>query len=721
MIPCSHIRAKGAPDNTPLYLHLEQVVIAAETIAQAKGMDVSIARAGALLHDIGKASPVFQAQLNGIRPKRFFRHEIASLLFLSQFDSHIHPQLIEMVVGHHKSIKTPNNSAAKGILDLEDSCDDSFEVHAEKWDEWMPAAVEILNGFGVAAKAISLEEASSNYQVVLDYCSDVVKQQGYSKWKGLLMGADHFASALGDKTSEQASRIFKTPNLAFFDRKHPLFPLSVKVSDSAKPHTIVVASTGAGKTDFLFRRCKGRVFYTLPFQASINAMYKRVKRDLEPTNPDLDIRLLHSSSQIVVSGASIEEKTIQGHIGSSIKILTPHQIASIAFGLQGFEATIADLEGCDVILDEIHTYSGVTQSIVFKIVQVLKHLNCRIHIGTATMPTALYAQIIEVLGADNVLEVKLSADELNAFDRHVVHKIGEWSNAYTEIAKAITESKKVLVVCNKVQNAQAQYAYFKEQYPSIPIVLLHSRFKRGDREQKEKLLLGLNDDGRPNGNFNTSTDACIVVSTQVVEVSLDISFDIMVTETAPLDALIQRFGRINRRRTEATIGKYMPVFVIEPPEKESDCKPYKQANLVGSYAVLPSGEVLRERDLQAKIDMVFPSVDLLNIEQHSVFKQDGKWRIDFLTHRNKSILFELLEIDSIACIVEDDEIAYRDADYEARMGMEIPAKFNYGFKSLRPSLFGNKPFIVPNRAYSSELGLDMSLVKSENYSTFEFL
>lgn len=721
MIPCSHIRAKGAPDNTPLYLHLEQVVIAAEAIAQAKGMDVSIARAGALLHDIGKASPIFQAQLNGVRPKRFFRHEIASLLFLSQFDSHIHPQLIEMVVGHHKSIKTPNNSAAKGILDLEDSCDDSFEVHAEKWDEWMPAAVEILNGFGVAAKAISLDEASSNYQAALDYCYDVVKQQGHSKWKGLLMGADHFASALGDKTSEQAIRIFKTPNLAFFDRKHPLFPLSLKESDSAKPHTLVVASTGAGKTDFLFRRCKGRVFYTLPFQASINAMYKRVKRDLEATNPDLDIRLLHSSSQIVVSGASIEEKTIQGHIGSSIKILTPHQIASIAFGLQGFEATIADLEGCDVILDEIHTYSGVTQSIVFKIVQVLKHLNCRIHIGTATMPTALYAQIIEVLGVDNVLEVKLTADELDAFDRHVVHRIDEWSNAYTEIAKAITEGKKVLVVCNKVQNAQAQYTYFKEQYPSIPIVLLHSRFKRGDREQKEKLLLGLNDDGIPNGNFNTSTEACIVVSTQVVEVSLDISFDIMVTETAPLDALIQRFGRINRRRTEATIGKYMPVFVIQPPEKESDCKPYKQCNLVSSYEVLPSGEVLRERDLQAKIDTVFPSVDLLNIEQHSVFKQDGKWRIDFLTHRNKSILFELLEIDSIACIVEDDEIAYRDADYEARMGMEIPAKFNYGFKSLRQSLFGNKPFIVPNLAYSSELGLDMSLVKSENYSTFEFL
>lgn len=717
MIPCSQIRAKGVPDNTPLFLHLEQVVVASEAIAKAKGMDVSIARAGALLHDIGKASPVFQAQLNGVRPKRFFRHEIASLLFLSLFDSKIHPQLIEMVVGHHKSIKTPNDSSAKGILDLENNCDDSFEVHAAKWSEWMPLAVEILSGFGIIPKAISLEEAASNYQIALSYCSNVVKQQGYSKWKGLLMGADHFASALSDKTSEQVNRLFKAPNLAFFERKHPLFPLSLKDANSSKLHTIVVASTGAGKTDFLFRRCNGRVFYTLPFQASINAMYKRVKHDLEPTNPDLDIRLLHSSSQIVVKGDSYEEKTIQGHVGSAIKILTPHQIASIAFGLQGFEATMADLEGCDIILDEIHTYSGVTQSIVFKVVQVLKHLNCRIHIGTATMPTALYDQIIEILGADNVLEVKLSADELDAFDRHVVHKIPEWSDAYTEVAKAIANRKKVLVVCNKVSNAQAQYVYFKDCYPNVPIVLLHSRFKRGDRGQKEKLLLGLNDDGSPNGSFNTSTEACIVVSTQVVEVSLDISFDVMVTETAPLDALIQRFGRINRRRSE----KSMPVFVIQPSEKDVDCKPYKRQDLVRSYEVLPTGEVLRERDLQAKIDAVFPFVDLMDIEQHSVFKQDGKWRIDFLTHRNKSILFDLLEIDSIACIVEDDEVAYRDADYETRMGMEIPARFNYGYRKLRQLQLGNSPFIVPNRAYSSDLGLDSSLVKPENYSKFEFL
>ncbi|MDZ7763228.1 MAG: helicase-related protein [Melioribacteraceae bacterium] len=70
-------------------------------------------------------------------------------------------------------------------------------------------------------------------------------------------------------------------------------------------------------------------------------------------------------------------------------------------------------------------------------------------------------------------------------------------------------------------------------------------------------------------NFNSSDEACIVVSTQVVEVSLDISFDLMITETAPLDSLIQRFGRINRIRNNETIGKYKPIFVIRTSRKST--------------------------------------------------------------------------------------------------------------------------------------------------------
>ena len=85
---------------------------------------------------------------------------------------------------------------------------------------------------------------------------------------------------------------------------------------------------------------------------------------------------------------------------------------------------------------------------------------------------------------------------------------------------------------NRVARAQEAYLSLKNKYPDVPILILHSRFKRGDRNKKEKVLMGLDEEGNSLKEFNTSSKACIVVSTQIVEVSLDISFDLMITETA---------------------------------------------------------------------------------------------------------------------------------------------------------------------------------------------
>ncbi|GAG83900.1 unnamed protein product, partial [marine sediment metagenome] len=149
--------------------------------------------------------------------------------------------------------------------------------------------------------------------------------------------------------------------------------------------------------------------------------------------------------------------------------------------------------------------------------------------------------------------------------------------------------------------------------------------------------------------------------TQVVEVSLDISFDLMITETAPLDSLIQRFGRINRKRSEETIGKLKPVYIVAPPENKNDALPYGLSILEKSYSILSENKTLHEKELQAKIDEVFPEIDFMNIEQHAIFKESGNWVIDKLTHRSKSILFEMLDIDSVACICEEDEEKYSES------------------------------------------------------------
>ena len=703
--------AKSGPEWTTLPAHLKQVGEVVVAFASYLGMNEKIARNGAILHDIGKAHPYFQERLKGkSNSKKIFRHEIASLFFLSVFPKEHWNYLIEMVVAHHKSVK--NDIGEKGLLDLEEAYDYQ-DFHLGNWEDWYPKALDILKELEIGVKPISKEEAIRNLEYCIDYSERAVKENNYSEWRGLLMGADHFASSLIDKTEKEIQRIFKTPNLNFYNRQNELYPLSLKNAISDKKHTIVVASTGAGKTDFLFRRCKGRVFYTLPFQASINAMFKRVGNDLEKDNPDIDIRVLHSTS-IIVKRKEQEETALQGLIGSAIEILTPHQLASIALGMKGFEAMVLDIKGCDVILDEVHTYSGVSQALVLKLIEVLKTLDCRIHIGTATMPTILYNKIVQLLG-DEVLEIKLNEEELNQFDRHIVHKISSFEEASTIIGNAVHNNQKILIVMNTVKKSQEVFQFIQETYPETTSMLLHSKFRRGDRNLKERQLLGLDENGVATIEYNTSNAACIVVSTQIVEVSLDISFDVMITATAPLDAMIQRFGRINRKRNENTIGKLKDVYVIAPPETDKEARPYKLSILQKSFEVLEDKKPLHERDLQNKIDQVFTEIEFLKIEEHSVFKPNGQFTMGKLMHRSKAILFELLEIDSVSCILESDVEEYENGNFETRLLLEIPVAY-WVVAKMNQSQKGNKPFITPDAAYDFETGLDQSKIKEENFN-----
>lgn len=697
-------------DGMPLTQHLKNVANAAVAIAQHVGLDPDLAFKGAVLHDIGKASPLFQRSLkHGYiqQPGFTFRHEIASLFFISLFHEKERPAIIDMIVAHHKSIY--HDVREKGILDLDDNMD-CFARHSEQFDQWVNVALGILDEFGIKTHPISIDEARYNYEYAVNHCYD--KQLNQSEWKGLLMAADHFASALENHTESGLDKLFIKPDLSFYNRQHRLYPLSLISTDDERKHTLVTAPTGAGKTDFLLRRCKGRVFYTLPFQASINAMYDRIKGDLKDTNAQ--VYLLHAASNLKVKDGKLEERIMQRHIGASVKILTPHQMASVVFGIKGFEAMLLDLKGCDVILDEIHTYSSETQAIVLKIIEILKSINCKIHVGTATMPTVLYDKILHLLGGKNeVYEILLPDEILKTFNRHIIHKVEQWDDCTEIIQKAVDEKQKILIVCNQVKRSQQTYEYIGETYPNVSKMLIHSRFKRGDRSLLEKQL---------KDEFNRMTDACIVVSTQVVEVSLDISFDLMITESAPIDAMIQRFGRINRKRTDETIGKFKDIYVIQPPKDPKDALPYDMEVLARSYEALPDQEVIEESTLQSRIDAVYPDTHFMNLDYSGVVFVNGRWQIKELCHNAKSALLEVLDINSAVCITENDKEAYLNTNGTNRAEFEIPVSYkSIAHNNLEQLTLGSRPFIVPNKAYNTEIGLLSEYTKPQYFNTFEIL
>ena len=695
-----------------LYQHLKNVADIAVVVSNHVGLDKQIAYEGAVLHDIGKVSPIFQKTLtSSFKPKPgfVFRHEIASLFFISLVPESHRDAVIEMIVAHHKSMYKDTRDL--GFLDLDDNMD-SFAIHSEQFESWCPIALEILESLDISTHPISIEEAEANYNYALDYCEE--RKSYCSLWRGLLMASDHMASATESEVKLPLDRIFVQPDLAFYNRQSKVYPLSLVPINTNKKHTIVTAPTGAGKTDFLMRCCKGRVFYTLPFQASINAMYDRIKADL--SNTDAQVYLLHAASNLKVKDGSLEESIMQRHVGASVKVLTPHQMASIVFGIKGYEAMAIDLKGCDVILDEIHTYSDVVQAIVLRIVEILVALNCRVHIGTATMPTVLYQKILSLLGGTSqVYEVKLDDRVLETFNRHQVYKLQEKEEAFQVIADSVSNKKKILIVCNQVKRAQEMYDIVSDLYPNIDKMLIHSRYKREDRVRLEDEL---------KKNFNVMDDIpCVVVSTQVVEVSLDISFDVMITECAPIDALIQRFGRINRKRTQDTIGHYKPVYVLAPPEYDKEALPYSKDVLEDTFAVLPDhGAIMREAEVQEMIDTVYPEEHFHNIDYTGVAFSDGKWKIKALCHRSKSALLETLDINSAVCVTEADKEAYLMGDTLERSELEIPISYHsIAHRNLEQIDKGMHPFVIPNKGYDEERGLLSDYCKTEYYQSFEIL
>ena len=122
------------------------------------------------------------------------------------------------------------------------------------------------------------------------------------------------------------------------------------------------------------------------------------------------------------------------------------------------------------------------------------------------------------------------------------------------IVADVQQGKSVLVCCNTVQRAQDMRKALLQHLPAEQVELIHSRFTMKDRLEREDAI-------RRRCEIGTAHNALAVVATQVVEVSLNIDLDTIYSDPAPLDALVQRFGRVNRAREK----RIVPVHVFRQP------------------------------------------------------------------------------------------------------------------------------------------------------------
>ncbi len=212
------------------------------------------------------------------------------------------------------------------------------------------------------------------------------------------------------------------------------------------------------------------------------------------------------------------------------------------FGLKGFEQGIFEWAGAYFIFDEIHAYSPeVFAQIKVLLEYAVNHLQVKVMIMTATLPSFLRVEIEKALGIYS--EIKADKILYESFDRHkVVLKEGLLANSLGLIIDDLNAGTKVLIVCNTVIQSQQVFDHLKDHAPNA--VLLHSAFTGEDRTKHEKILKEGESD---------EDSVQLLVGTQAIEVSLDIDYDVIYSEPAPIDALIQRFGRVNRNRKKVFV------------------------------------------------------------------------------------------------------------------------------------------------------------------------
>ena len=241
------------------------------------------------------------------------------------------------------------------------------------------------------------------------------------------------------------------------------------------------------------------------------------------------------------------------------------------------------------IIDEIHAYDARTFAQLIVLLHfAVNQLDVRVHVMTATLPTYMKKELFEVL--PSCYNVVANQELYARLIRHkIVFKEGTLLDNIYFMQECIDKGLKVLVVCNTVDDAQ----YVFQSLDSENKVLLHGRFCAKDRNDKELLL--------------KESDIRLLVGTQAIEVSLDIDFDVLFTSPAPIDALIQRFGRINRKCKK----DICPCFIFrESGEKDHFIYRNKEVIARTIYAfdmiVANNNGVIKENILQKYIDYVYP-------------------------------------------------------------------------------------------------------------------
>lgn len=377
------------------------------------------------------------------------------------------------------------------------------------------------------------------------YIPDSNAWKEYLLIKGLLNKFDYTVSA-GYENAESAIDLHEkklVKNIEKFLNGKELRPAQKFMKMNRDKNLIVIAPTGSGKTEASLLWMNGeKSFYTLPLKVSSNAIYLRIKENYEYK----DVALLHSDAMAVYlreynGNEDIGEKYERSKMLSQpLTVCTVDQLFRFVYRALGTEIFAATLKYSKLVLDDIQAYEPRVIATIIYGLKMIQEMGGKFAIITATFPPVLkyfMEQYGLVEGKQYIFKDFTGKEyQVEKYPRHKVEI--RHSEMNLDEIRLRGKNRKVLVICNTVSKAQKLYKKLEGEN----VWLLHSKYIRRDRAFLERKIMG----------FSESGESGIWITTQIVEASLDIDFDILYTEMCTADSLLQRMGRCNRK------GRYCP-------------------------------------------------------------------------------------------------------------------------------------------------------------------
>ncbi len=474
----------------------------------------------------------------------------------------------------------------------------------------------------------------------------------------------------------------------FIATPRPLQSAAIQLADHLCPPCFVMveASMGEGKTeaalylaDHLQHQTGASGFYIgLPTQATSNAMFKRVQAFLQQRYPDtlVNLTLSHSAATLkeeyqetVCRLDQVYDEEGQGvfasewHTARKRTLLSPYGVGTLDQGLVGVVRSrhqfvrLFGLAGRTIILDEIHAYDLYTSTLLERFLEWAAVLGSPVIALSATLPATTRQRLFTAYATGCNQPVPLLPEV--PYPRMLAFTNGTVVNQAFAASKHVCRSLKIIwkkdehwaadlqqllavaggcvaVICSTVNRAQTVYQRLQGYFPPEELGLFHGRFLFKDRERIEKDCLekfGIGEAHRPH--------QFVLVATQVIEQSLDLDFDLMISDLAPIDLLLQRSGRLHRHRRDKRPAPLSDptLWIIQPTMTAQGKADFNESgHIYDRHILLRSWLALRQRSqvtlpeamdtlIEAVYDLEMPIPD--NLEP--VHVED--WLVSLKTYR----------------------------------------------------------------------------------------